>query len=297
MPVPANYFAYRATYFKDQNAGMPRDRYYPGWVARPEKVPELQQLVDAVSYRITKAEALSLPPLVRKQIYVSLNAAQARHYKEMERDFLTYCNEEACVTNTAISKLLRLQQITSGLLQLTSVDDLRIIGSEKLGALRELLEELCPTHKVIVWSHWKPTYGEIARVCDELGFNFVSLTGDTPHKERGENERAFNEDPKVRVLIGNQGAGGIGINLQAASYMIYYSKTYNLEHDIQSEARCYRAGSEVHNKITRIDLVTKDTIEETIEEALCKKMKVGELIMKFKKNSLPSLGTSKLALD
>jgi SNF2 family DNA or RNA helicase len=289
MPVPQNFYAFRAKYCYDRNARMPKACYFPDWVVKPGSDNELAALCDAVSHRVTKAEALTLPPLVRQQFYVSLTPAQAKHYKSLEKDFLTYCQDESCVTTTAITKLLRLQQVCAGLLPLTSNDTLQHIGTEKLAVLRDLLSDLTPHHKVIVWTHWKPTYEEIARICEELGCGFTSLTGETPMREREEHIKAFNEDAGVRVLIGNQGAGGIGVNLQAASYMIYYSKTYNLEHDIQSEARAHRAGSEIHQKITRIDLVTKDTIEEVIEEALCKKMKSGELIMKFRRANLPSL--------
>ena len=47
--------------------------------------------------------------------------------------------------------------------------------------------------------------------------------------------------------------------------MIYYSKNFSLEGDIQSEARAYRQGSQIHNKITRYDLVAKDTVDVHIK--------------------------------
>jgi SNF2 family DNA or RNA helicase len=63
--------------------------------------------------------------------------------------------------------------------------------------------------------------------------------------------------------------------------MIYYSKGYNLEHDQQSEARCWRGGSEIHSKITRIDLVCKGTIDEVINEALLKKQNLADMILRI----------------
>ena len=61
--------------------------------------------------------------------------------------------------------------------------------------------------------------------------------------------------------------------------MIYFSKGYSLEHDLQSEARCHRGGSEIHQKITRIDLVTEGTIEEKVNEALANKLSMAELLL------------------
>ena len=80
-------------------------------------------------------------------------------------------------------------------------------------------------------------------------------------------------------MIANQTAGGIGINLTAASYSIFYSRNFSLEADLQAEARNYRGGSEVHKKITRIDLVAADSIDSLVVEALAKKENISEQIL------------------
>ena len=76
------------------------------------------------------------------------------------------------------------------------------------------------------------------------------------------------------------GSGGIGINLVAASYAIFYSRSFSLEHDLQAEARNYRGGSERHTKITRIDIVARDTIDEHIQKALSDKQNISETLLK-----------------
>ena len=90
----------------------------------------------------------------------------------------------------------------------------------------------------------------------------------------------LNNDPSCRVLIGHTGSGGIGINLIAASYSIFYSRSFSLEYDIQAEARNYRGGSEKHTKVTRIDLVTPNTIDEEVVKALASKKKIGYQVLK-----------------
>jgi SNF2 family DNA or RNA helicase len=67
-----------------------------------------------------------------------------------------------------------------------------------------------------------------------------------------------------------------------ASYAIYYSKGFKLEHDLQSEARNHRGGSEMHDKVTRIDIVAKGTIDELITESLEKKQNIAERILSWK---------------
>ena len=93
---------------------------------------------------------------------------------------------------------------------------------------------------------------------------------------------AFRTDPEVGVMIANQGAGGVGVNLVEAGYSIYYSKGFKLEDDLQSEARNYRGGSEIHEKVTRIDLVATGTIDELVTEALENKMQISENILGWK---------------
>ena len=73
------------------------------------------------------------------------------------------------------------------------------------------------------------------------------------------------------------------MNLTAASYGIHYLKNFSLTDDLQSEARNYRGGSEIHKKITRIDIVAEDTIDEDITKALAAKKTVQEFIMGLKK--------------
>ena len=92
---------------------------------------------------------------------------------------------------------------------------------------------------------------------------------------------SFQNDKETRVIIANQAAGGTGVNLTAASYSVYYTRNFSLEHDIQSQARNYRGGSDIHEKVTRIDLVTPESIDEHILDALAKKEDMAEQILKI----------------
>jgi len=96
----------------------------------------------------------------------------------------------------------------------------------------------------------------------------VTIFGGTPGKERLDAIESFQTNDKCKVFIGQQRACGLGITLTKASYAIYFSQGYSLEDRLQSEDRCHRAGSEQHNKITYIDLVCKDTVDEVIINAL-----------------------------
>ncbi len=276
-----NFFAFRATYFRDANSGMPRDRYFPKWELMAGALEAINAKIKPVSMRVLKTECLDLPPLIRQTISVGMTPAQAKIYEDMKRDFVAFMGQDKTVVATlAITKALRLQQIASGFANTVEGQTVSIGSTPKMDALKELLAELTPAHKVLVWAVWKENYEQIRKVCEDLGLPFVEVHGDVAQGDKYKNVDAFNNDPKVRVLIGHPGSGGIGINLVAASYSIFYSRNFSLEHSLQAEARNHRGGSEIHEKITRIDLVCENTIDELVTEKLANKIEISDKVLR-----------------
>lgn len=277
-----NFWAFRFQYFEDKNAAMPSHKHFPNWQPKPGAYEELKEKIRSCGTIVKKAEALDLPPLVRTEVFVELLPEQRRLYDEMEENFVTYLDSnEAIVAEVALTKVLRLQQIVSGVAS-TDAGEKRSIPTAKTEALREILEGISGEHKAIVWARWRDCYDQIENVCRELKLPCVRIVGGQTREERQEAIDRFNADPSVRVVIANQKAGGVGIGLQAASYSIYYAKDFNLEHDLQSESRNHRGGSEIHERITRIDIVAKDTVDERVTEALRNKQSVSEFLTSVK---------------
>jgi SNF2 family DNA or RNA helicase len=184
----------------------------------------------------------------------------------------------------AIVKTLRLMQITAGIF---SNEDgvITVLKTELEKELKNLLEEICanPANKVIIWTVFVATYDLIAELCKSLNINYTFLTGRQNKDEKQDNVDAFNEDPKVQVIIANQGAGGTGVNLTAANYDIYYTWDFSLEKHLQSGARAYRGGQT--RKYTSYKLVTKDSIAEKSLYSLKAKAKGAEDILAVKEFS------------
>ncbi len=277
-----SFFPFRNHYFWDKNAGMPQGKYFPDWRIKPGALDEINEKIYTSGMRVEKKDCLDLPPLVRQRIMIDLSSEQKRHYESMKKDFITFVGTEACTAQLAITKALRLQQIVSGFMKLDDEDgtEIRMKENPRQDALHELLEELTPNHKVIVWAVFKDNYEQIREVCKKLGVGFVEVHGEISAKVRVENVDAFSQDPKVRVFIGHPGSGGIGINLVSASYSIFYSRSFSLENDLQAEARNHRGGSEIHERVTRIDLVAKNTIDEAILERLEQKQQVSDRVLR-----------------
>lgn len=277
-----NFFLFRAQYFWDKNAGMPKDRYFPAWVPREGIAEKFNELIYRKGMRAVKDECLDLPPFIKKRVYVEMSAEQKRLYGQMAEDFIAFLNDKACTAQLAITKMLRLQQILTGFITLEGGESQLLKTTPREDALEELLEDLTPGHKVIVWCVFQQNYAQVRRVCEKLKINYVEGHGQISTKEKYANVVRFNDDDSCRVLIGNPKAMGIGINLVSSSVSIYFSRSHSLEDDLQSEARNYRGGSERHASITRYDLVCKNTLDEKILQSLEQKLNISEEILKWK---------------
>jgi SNF2 family DNA or RNA helicase len=278
-----SWFSFRAEYFKDKNAGMPKQQYFPDWVPLESQMPRLSAKLSECTMHVKKSECLDLPPLVRKTVEVSMTKEQADAYRDMKADFLAFINGKAAVANLALTKALRLLQITSGFVSVeseTGESSHHVFkNTPREEALRGLLESLTACHKVIVWAIFKENFKTIRRVCDLLGLNAVEVHGDISAKEKNNAVESFNTDPDCRVFIGHPASGGIGINLVVSSYTVYWSRGFSLGDDIQSEARNYRGGSEIHERVTRIDLVTPDTLDQAVLLRLAQKQEIGAAVL------------------
>ena len=87
------------------------------------------------------------------------------------------------------------------------------------------------------------------------------------------------QDPKskVKYFVGNTQTAGYGLTLTAASNVIYYSNSYDLEKRLQSEDRAHRIGQ--HKPVTYVDLIAKKTVDEKIIKALRKKINIASTVM------------------
>ena len=91
-------------------------------------------------------------------------------------------------------------------------------------------------------------------------------------------ERFQDPDNPLRFFVGQPRTGGYGITLTAATTVIYYSNSYDLEIRLQSEDRAHRIGQT--NKVTYIDLVSPGTVDEKIIEALRDKIDIAGQVLR-----------------
>jgi SNF2 family DNA or RNA helicase len=109
-----SFFNFRAEFYHDFNAGMPRHTYFPNWKIRPESKARINELISDISSRVEKKDCLDLPPLVRQRIDCELTDEQANVYRDLEKEFVANLGDSTVVADLELTKGLRLQQIVSG---------------------------------------------------------------------------------------------------------------------------------------------------------------------------------------
>lgn len=271
-----NFFQFRAMYFQDKNAYLPKSKHFPNWQPKSGSVEGLKAKIAPISAEVKKSECMDLPPFVRTEYEVGLSEEQKQAYEMMKKDFIAFTKSGIATAQLAITKALRLQQVLSGHITLEDGTVHVFKENPRIDTLSDVIDSV-GSQKFIVWGVFRPDHTAIKELLHKKGIKFSELTGDIKDKQKEID--LFQNDPSVQAIVASQQAGGTGVNLTAASVAIYYSKSYSLEHDLQSEARCYRGGSEIHNKITRIDLFAKGTVDELVLKALREKKNLADNIL------------------
>lgn len=158
-----------------------------------------------------------------------------------------------------LTALTRLRQIACAA---ELADDSAPAGSAKLDRLMELLTELREQgRKVLVFSQFAELLKRVAPRLDAAGFSYCHLDGGTPAKERRTLVDRF-QAGETDVFLLSLKAGGIGLNLTAASEVILLDPWWNPAVEDQAADRAHRIGQT--EAVTIYRLVTRQTVEEAI---------------------------------
>ena len=237
---------------------------------------ELSDKIKPFSKRILKEDCLDLPEKTFVKHYVELTKEQQKVYNQMKQEAIAFLDGKMQSSATVMTQLMRLHQITCG--HFTADDGtIKDLPCSRLTELMSVLENI--EGKTIIWSHYthdvKRIIKEIKKVYGED--SVVDYYGATDTDARSANIKKFQTDDKCRFFVGTTHTGGYGITLTAGSNMVYFSNGYDLEKRQQSEARIDRIGQT--RKMTYIDIMAQDTIDERIVKALRTKVNIANAIM------------------
>ena len=156
------------------------------------------------------------------------------------------------------------------------VDQNVIEDSGKFEFLKEIIEEIVSeNHKVLLFSQFVRMLKLTQNYLHENNINYVYLDGNTTNREEKVNR--FQTDKDVKIFLISLKAGGTGLNLTAADYVIHYDPWWNPAVEVQATDRAHRIGQD--KKLFIYRLITKNSVEEKMLELQAKKEKlVSDLI-------------------
>jgi len=225
----------------------------------------LKKLIFPFILRRTKEEVVQeLPPKVEYIFYSPMPDEQASLYSKI-RD--AYRNQ---IINEIESKGLNKSRmrVLEGLTKLRqaachpSLIDSSYQGeSGKFEALKLMLEEIVSEeHKVLVFSQFVKMLSIVRNFLDEEMVEYTYLDGTT--KDRENEVAKFQNEETISIFLISLKAGGVGLNLTAADYVIHYDPWWNPAVEMQAIDRAHRIGQS--KKVFAYKLIAKDSVEEKI---------------------------------
>lgn len=275
----ANFWGFRARYF----VNVSRNPSIPNWVPKSGSEDEIREKISDIALRIKKEDVLPfLPPKIFTRRDLEMTPRQKEAYRSMAKDLLVELkldeNEGKVATaQNVLTRYLRLSQIAQGFLfdeENEHVEE--FTPNPKTNELLEILKEhaIESNNKVVIWVQFRHTLHALMKLLKE--YNPVALYGDTS----GDGvDKVFQSDPSVRVLIGTQQAGGLGVTLTQADLVVFFTNNWSHELRLQAEDRSHRIGSEkVTSTVQYIDLVCRGSLDERVLAVLQKKADTAELL-------------------
>lgn len=264
-----------------------------GTIAGYQRLDVLKQQIKPHVIRRLKKQCLDLPPKMYSQREVPFTDQSWKRYTEMRDQACIWLKDgDAVVARQAIVKLIRLRQLTSGFVSGLDSGEIQETSQEKMDAVLEWVDEVVeqePTGALIIWSFFRFEQDRYYKHLKEAGFNVVEVRGGQNKTDREEAVEAMNADSKYVdpnkpiILLGNQQAGGLGLNLTRSHNVAYSSNDYNLVNRQQSEDRVDRYGQTTSPNITDF-LVTgpkgQRSIDHIIFAALKRKQDLAEYTTK-----------------
>jgi SNF2 family DNA or RNA helicase len=264
----SSYWAFVERYFKifDAPWGVKEVSGY-------KRKEELQEILDLISVQRKRSEVMSwIPPKQYQTIALEMSSKQRKAYDEMLHLFTV---EEADLdAPSVLAQLTRLRQICLApeLLNINA-------PSAKEQFILEWLENN-PNEQVIIFSNFssylKKLHDKVMKF-DNLGM----IIGETTKEHRAKVVDYF-QSGKIRIILANIQAAGVGLTLDKASTVIFLDRAYTVAENQQAEDRAVATTENSNQDCMIIDVVCENSIDEHINDILSKKKSVIEVVNNYK---------------
>lgn len=257
-PVSKNWLAYAIRYCAGYQFNVGGKKVWN--VTGASNLEELRDRTSGTILRRLKENVLDLPDKIITPVYLKLKSKQ---YEEVMGEYYDWYDknpEESKSLTVQFTKLTKVRQI---------------IADEKIKETIELAENILEQDKkVIIFCNFTDSLNKIT---EHFGKTAVKLDGSMSQHERQYSIDQFQENPKVKVFVGNIRAAGTGITLTAGEAAIFNDLSFLPSDHAQAEDRSYRYGQK--NNVLVYYPIYQNTIENIIYDILNNKKKVISTVM------------------
>jgi len=257
-PVAKNWMAYAIRYCSGYQFKVGNRKVWN--VTGASNLEELRDRTLGLTLRRLKENVLDLPDKIITPVYLRLKSKEYENVMGEYYDWYDKNPEESKSLTVQFTKLTKVRQI---------------IADEKIKQTIELAENILEQDKkVIIFCNFTDSLNKIT---EHFGKTAVKLDGSMSKPERQNSVDQFQDNPKVKVFVGNIKAAGVGITLTAAEAVIMNDLSFLPSDHAQAEDRAYRYGQK--NNVLVYYPIFENTIEGIIYDILNNKKQVIATVM------------------
>ncbi len=244
-----------------------------------ERIEELRTLIDPFILRRTKEQvAKDLPELSEQIMYTQMLVEQQKQYesqKSAARNVLLGIDSANASKIHIINTLTKLRQLAN---HPKLIDQDTAHQSGKFEDVTNHLRTLVKSNKkVLIFSSFVSHLTIYEEWCTGQNISYVTLTGQTKTTDREKIVNEFQNNDQISLFFISLKAGGVGLNLTKASYVVILDPWWNPFIEKQAIARSHRIGQT--NKVMVTRFITKNSIEEKIIQLQEKKKGLSDEII------------------
>lgn len=264
------------TYWQFTQKYCEKDRF--GSIIGYKNLNELKKHISDIMIRRKKDEVLhELPDKLYETLYIELDPEEKKIYNAIRDELVETLKEYE------VSRVLKDGYLSNILVKMTrlkqATDSLELVSehkvSSKLDTLKELLKDIMyEDKKAIVFSQFSEMTDILMEELKE--YKPLLIAGKITQEQRHKNVNKFQNEDENKIMIMTE-AGGFGLNLQRANYIIHYDLPWSISKIEQREGRSHRIGQT--SKLTIFKLIVQDSIDEYVLKILDKKQKLSESIL------------------
>jgi SWI/SNF-related matrix-associated actin-dependent regulator of chromatin subfamily A-like protein 1 len=257
-PVAKNWLAYVVRYCNGfQFKAGPRKVWN---VMGSSNLEELRDRTQNTILRRLKEDVLDLPEKIITPVFLKL---KSKNYEEIMGEYYDWYDknpEESKSLTVQFSKLTKVRQV---------------IADEKISQTIEMAENIIEQDKkVIIFCNFTDSLNKIV---EHFGKSAVKVDGSCSKEQRQFAVDEFQDNPKIKVFVGNIKAAGVGITLTSAEVVIMNDLSFLPSDHAQSEDRAYRYGQK--NNVLVYYPIFENTIEAVIYDIINEKKRVIATVM------------------